>query len=488
MTSIAQIPESGATLATLDLSNQPQSSIQVNFSNRGLAKVIKFEDSLEQNTIDRATIVEVGNLLSNVEIVKGQPTGFKSIPEFVGADYVGYIIEKERLGKNGKWIRVDEYRIIGSAAAGFKDSRVAYGNVYRYRIKSVVKITFKISKKSHENLELVENIRQFEKEQIREQIGARKETIANIEKVTNLGISRKSSTGREPTVYDLLSGFKITADEQRSGVTRISAGSKDPERDLRRAKNLRVQDLEVMRGSISSEQLQKQINNILSSIQEEVFEYRSYYYEGKPSKSWQIVEITENIPPPPPSAIKVVPNSTKGTICVSWLPPANSQRDIKQFKFYHRNELGRPWQILEVFDIRDTVFEREYDLNKKHIFAISSLDVHGMESFLSTQIQAEFNPNYKIEKKEKLLKWVSGSGAKISEVNAVFKRFLETEDPIVAKRSVEISPTPFFGETSKNLLIRVTSLDTHEQKEYNLTITNTNLGKTVGDRDRLGIK
>jgi hypothetical protein len=470
---------------SLGLNESPEQSVYVNFSNRGLSKIVKKVESLGTQSPDRGSVRQIARVLSEAKIEKGEGVGFQSIPEFVGLDYVGYIIEKQRLDKqSGRWVPIDEYKIIGSAAANFKDSRVAYGQTYRYRIRSIVSVTYKKEKESHESLELVEDVRRREKRQIKRQLRQRLTPLSNIDRITNLGLSNKLSTGKVSTTYGLLKNLKLRSDENR---TEFVKSVEFPERlkNTRRLRNLRVRDLDIMKGSISQERLQKQLNRAISSIKENVIEYESFYYESRPSKNWLIVNVAESIPPPPPSAIKITPNSTHKTITINWLAPANSQRDIRKFSLYHKNAVEDRFRKVESFALDENIYvSSKFDFDSKHIFALTSTDVHGMESFLSTQIQVEFNPNYAIEKAEKPLKWISGSGAKPDESNVVFKSFLEPQDPIVAKESVTFSLKPHFNEENKKLFVRITSLDTHEKKEFNLTLKNVNEKKILRSDER----
>ena len=121
--------------------------VHVNFTTTGISKVLGKSDNVNVLSPFKDDIVSASKVLENTKIDTKEPIGFTSIPELVGLDYVGYIIEKERLNKaTGDWLRTDEYKIIGSRAIDFKDTRIAYGEVYRYRIKSIVKLTVKKKK------------------------------------------------------------------------------------------------------------------------------------------------------------------------------------------------------------------------------------------------------------------------------------------------------------------------------------------------------
>jgi hypothetical protein len=82
--------------------------------------------------------------LADIKVERKISQGFYSVKELRGIEYVGYIIEKEVLIRGTeKWKKIDEYRIIGADVDTYLDSRVIYGEMYRYRIKSVIRSTKK---------------------------------------------------------------------------------------------------------------------------------------------------------------------------------------------------------------------------------------------------------------------------------------------------------------------------------------------------------
>jgi len=198
---------------TFDLKiNKPQNFVRVSFSNRGLSRVIKSKRSLKEESLDKDTIVNIAEIFRDVRVKKEPPLETKSIPELLGIEYIGYIIDKERYSKDtGEWLRIDEYRILGSESTNFKDSRVAYGETYRYRIKSIIKATLSIVKESTENLESIEDIKRFEKQRIIKQLKSRESVIASIDRITNRGLSAKKATGKKVTKFDLIKGLSIEA-------------------------------------------------------------------------------------------------------------------------------------------------------------------------------------------------------------------------------------------------------------------------------------
>lgn len=150
------------------------------------------------------------------------------------------------------------------------------------------------------------------------------------------------------------------------------------------------------------------------------------------SKDWTYVDIYENEPPPPPTSIHVQPQTLNKKIFISWLKPSNSQRDIKSYRIWRRNALGQPWTLLKeileldinsdgyldvntnsAFYVRSTknlknfFIDANVSMGNKYIYALTCVDIHGIQSFMSTQIQAELNPKFNIEKQERAVKWIS---------------------------------------------------------------------------------
>lgn len=472
-----------------------KSFIRVNFTNRGLAKVVKGEDSLADDSPDRQNVAQVADILSDVKIVRGSPVKFKTIPEFLGIDYVGYIIEKERLNKKtGEWNRIDEYKIIGTESSSFVDTRVAYGESYRYRMKSIIKVSKAETKVGLSHLEAVEDIKKFETNKIKNSLDKNKNVLRDLDRFTSRGISSKTSAGKGFKNIPLIAGMNIRANESITDLVKQSTLTNE---NLRSLKNLRVQDLNLARGNASRSDLQKLINRNLARFKEQKVEYYSSYYESNPSKNWVYVDIIETEPPPPPQTIKIIPCSPKKQIMISWLKPANSQRDVKYFKIYRRNAIGQRWQLLtetrevdvdedgipDVPEPTDVMFpannnlfiDKNVKFGQKYIYALSCVDVHDIESFLSIQVEAQLNLNYALEKEEKPLKWISGSGCRPDEVDFVIKKFLNRTEAIIAKKNIFISPTTKFAETQKDLIIKVKSLDTHAVHEIKVSLRNTNV-------------
>jgi hypothetical protein len=460
--------------------------VRAMFMNRGLKKVLNGIIPPSQEEIEQDEVLSLSEALSKEKIGIETPIGFKSIPELVGIDYVGYIIDKERLSKTtGRWIRTDEYKIVGAEINNFKDTRLAYGQTYRYRIRSVVKVTVALNKESFDPVEVEKDLNRLKTDLTKESLLAKQILLENIENTTNLGLTHKVSSGRTTEEIELIEGLVLQNSAEGSNVTSSSTVKTKTAQEIRRELNSAIKDSDLLRGVVTAEFLQKKYNELSKDFLEEFIEYRSFYYAGEPSRQWAYVHIEENIPPPPPSNIKIVPNSIEKNIRIMWLKPVNIQRDIKYIKLYRRLKIGDPWENLGKFEANQTFYldnleqfkaeDGSINYNNKYIYAFIAQDIHGIDSFLSMQIQAELNPKFAIEKEERKLKWISGSGTKLEETDLILKKFLDDTEAIVAKKNIKLSPTPEFNDVSKNLLIKVTSLDTHEKKEFKVTLKNINI-------------
>ena len=86
-------------------------------------------------------------------------------------------------------------------------------------------------------------------------------------------------------------------------------------------------------------------------------------------------------------------------------------------------------------------------------------------------IQAfDYNPNLKHE--EKSLKWICGPGATIEDTESVFRKFFTRDEQIIAKNNVVFVANTKFSDESKDFIVRIRSLDTHESFDIKLTLKN----------------
>src|SRR3990167_4000214 len=170
--------------------------LNVNFSSVGFGKVFQKTETISNVVPNKQTILDVANVLSDTTAPRGQPVEFKSVAALVGVDYVGYIIEKERFDpKSHLWIKIDEFKLIGSKSNVFRDTRVAYGFTYRYRMKSVLKVTIKRDVKNLSNFSATKDLQKFVDSKIQSKLVQNNDLMIQVQKEGNDGISLKTSAG-----------------------------------------------------------------------------------------------------------------------------------------------------------------------------------------------------------------------------------------------------------------------------------------------------
>ena len=144
---------------------------------------------------------------------------------------------------------------------------------------------------------------------IKDNIKAQQEVIANIDNIVSRGIQSQSSLGVQEFTLDIFEGMKVTATAEKMDVAVVPADRAiNTIQNLAQLSNLAVSSLDIMNGTISTTDLHRLMERSSVQTLEQKFEYTSFYYKSEPT-GWFYVGVTENVPPPPPSAIKIIPRS-----------------------------------------------------------------------------------------------------------------------------------------------------------------------------------
>ncbi|MHB8407925.1 MAG: hypothetical protein ACYDHY_07565 [Acidiferrobacterales bacterium] len=83
----------------------------------------------------------------NRSTIQAQPRktvipSFKSPPQVLPGQYVGFIIEKYARDSTGVFNKVDEFKLNSNTYSEYIDSKVVYGEIYRYRIRCLYRFTY----------------------------------------------------------------------------------------------------------------------------------------------------------------------------------------------------------------------------------------------------------------------------------------------------------------------------------------------------------
>ena len=392
--------------------------LRVNFSLRGFAKMIN-RNTVSPFTPEPVALETFGRYLASLSLKPDNAQDFVSVPEFRGIDYVGYVIEKERLDPtSGAWVRLEEYRIIGSQACSYKDTRVAYGQSYRYRIRTVVKFT------TYQHV--TQTLAALQKN-LASVVAAtlQNDAVKNqplINRLLPVGLQSRATVGKSGivTLSNLVSISNTTA-----GVPQFQFNVPTPA--LQQINSAAQTSITALQAALATSQpidnttLQSHVNNLLAGTQDtsSTGKYMSEYIVSYPSRNWQYVTIKNNSLPDWPEAIQIVPSTPNSTIGVYWLTPPDAARDMQSVSVYRRLAVGDPWALVapNLPLTQNFYVDTDVKMGQNYIYALQSTNVHGYVSFLSTQVQAALNPSFQFEQKERDLVWISGPGAQIGRAH-----------------------------------------------------------------------
>ena len=154
-----------------------------------------------------------------------------------------------------------------------------------------------------------------------------------------------------------------------------------------------------------------------------------------------VVNCQEFVPPPAPADTRFTWNFDEEKLFVNWAVPPNPQRDIKQFQVFRRRTILEPFQLVkQIFFDDSTVpapyhevpearlveatsdpklywIDDEFTRDSTFIYALGTVDAHGMVSAYGPQTRVSFN-RYKNRLK---LERISPEGAPRPYPNAFLK-------------------------------------------------------------------
>ncbi len=464
--------------------------VRVNFSLRGFSKLID-RNALSTLTPNPTAVIGAARILADAKLPAIPPSTFKSIPEFRGLDYVGYVLDKERLDKtNGTWKRLNEFHIIGAKSNSYRDSRVAYGETYRYRLRAVAKWTTYNSSDALNNTQAAISLLNAAKTAIESSLTANAEYLKLYQTAvldTTNPETKKAFSAATSSGVSLPNGVKIDFSSANWFSFNIASSSATSRlQSLQQTVNGWLAKLSTSK-PLDYATLAKFSNELSAAgvvLVPPQKTYVSEYFASLPSRNWRYVTVAEEVLPDPPSSIKIVPCSPKRQIDIYWLPPVDAQRDLAYIKLYYRRGTEKTWTLLQdkipLSQLPNTKPESSHyaheglDFDQTYVYALVSVDLHGYESFMSTQIEAQLNPSFATEQQEKLLRWVSGAGARPDEpTGTVFKKFYDSFEQIIAYKNLTLRVSDTYAEDNTSIHVRVKSLDTHETRTIRLTLKNT---------------
>lgn len=199
------------------------------------------------------------------------------------------------------------------------------------------------------------------------------------------------------------------------------------------------------------------------------------------------VECFEYVPPPPPDGIRFTIDYKNFNLTIHWDMPTNPQRDIKQFQVFRRKTIKEPFELIAQYGFDDSVpgtgnqkyitnervdannysnmseedryliktssypiyshtdedftVDTEFYMSSEYIYAVCSVDAHGLVSNYSSQYHVRFD-SYKNRLNKKLV-CSSGSPKQYPNMNLrldTFKDLVQVTGQELKKFQVYFTP------------------------------------------------
>ncbi len=233
----------------------------------------------------------------------------------------------------------------------------------------------------------------------------------------------------------------------------------------------------------------------------------SFLVSSQPSSEIRI-ETKETRPPNPPTDFNIIWDYQKNQPYLTWNMPTDSQRDTKYFQIFKRSSIGNPFLLQKMYNFNDSntpidisdmnesnvknylienlrrvdgtavpknyYYDESFNIEGSAIYAVCSIDAHGLTSNYSTQIEISFD---KI--KNKLVKTlISVAGAPKAYPNFYLNRDLFVDS---IKTSGAAKLHVYFNPEFLKLLDRAGNdlglIKTDEKSSYKLQMINIDLQK-----------
>ena len=204
-----------------------------------------------------------------------------------------------------------------------------------------------------------------------------------------------------------------------------------------------------------------------------------------------VVNCIETTSPPPPAAIKGSIDFKYKVPRITWQFPVNSQRDIKRFQVFKRESQGLPFTLVAEYNFDDSIdptsvteiaqpknlyklkyprliyTDYKYISNSSPIYAIASVDAHGLSSNLSTQISVKYN---KMQNKPEV-RLISREGAPKPYPNI----YIESDTFLDAINSSNMDRMTVFFDPDCFVAIKTQNPDSEQKdNEYDLNFLSIN--------------
>jgi len=174
---------------------------------------------------------------------------------------------------------------------------------------------------------------------------------------------------------------------------------------------------------------------------------RSRFLVSSRPSTFSAARTEEYIPPAPPADLNFYWDFQQASLQINWSFPTNPQLDIKGWQIFRRSSIDEPFSLIAYLDFDDSVIrtpptetmdaslitkfkssttfyiESEFNKDSNYIYAVCSVDAHGMTSNYSSQFRVTFD-----RVKNRLIKsLISSAGAPKQYPNTFLKAELSLD-------------------------------------------------------------
>lgn len=233
---------------------------------------------------------------------------------------------------------------------------------------------------------------------------------------------------------------------------------------------------------------------------------RSRFLVSSRPSTFASVRTEEYIPPAPPADLNFHWDFQRAALQIDWSFPTNPQRDIKGWQVFRRSSTNEPFSLIAYLDFDDSVIrtpqseiidaslvtrfkssttfhiEHEFNKDSNYIYAVCSVDAHGMTSNYSSQFRVTFD-----RIKNRLIKSLISSGGAPKQYPNTFLKAELSLDSVKSSKSQRVRvyfdpeylqvtdslgrDMKFLKTRDRNGLYRFMFLNTDRQTQANVDIT-----------------
>jgi hypothetical protein len=185
--------------------------------------------------------------------------------------------------------------------------------------------------------------------------------------------------------------------------------------------------------------------------------YKSRFLIASRPSTFSSIICNEIIPPSVPADLNFYWDYQNAAMQIGWSFPINKQRDIKGWQIFRRKSLNEPFSLIAQLDFDDSVIrtppietvdkslikmftgpttfyiDHEFEKDSNFIYAVCSVDAHGMTSNYSQQFRVKFD---RIQNKI-MKELISTSGAPKQYPNMFLKNELSI-DSVKSSKNTKI--------------------------------------------------